>query len=259
MRIAVADDEEYLLKHLEITVSEVLPDAEVFAFSSPSLLLETAKHTKFDIVFLDIQMPGFTGLELAKELNNINDKLNIIFATGYDYYKSDAIDLFASGYITKPVTKAKIEEQIKHLRYNIIPAKRVYAQTFGNFTLFIDGKPISFPREKVQMAIAYLIHRRGSLVNKKELSSVLFDDGVYDANRRSYMSKICSEIEKVFESYNLTGLINKNSRDLSINAQLIDCDLYDYLDHKPGAKDKYKGEYMNQYSFGEEIIGLLED
>jgi len=257
MKIAVADDEEILLAHLQRTVKEVLPEAEVMAFYDTAALLETAKNTCFDIAFLDIQMPGLTGIELAKELIKLNEKVNLIFVTGYDGYQAEAMNLFASGYVKKPLTKEKVEQQLRHLRYPIPTEKRVYAQTFGNFTLFIDGKPVPFSREKSQMAVAYLIHRRGSLVSKKELSAILFDDGVYDENRRSYLSKLCSDIQKKFEAYGLPELIERTPSALSVNRALLDCDLYDYLDGKSDSAGEYCGEYMSQYSFGEEMIPLL--
>lgn len=258
MRIAVADDEQILLAHLQNTVKEAIPNAEVMAFSNTAALLEEEKSTCFDIAFLDIQMPGLTGLALAKELTKLHEKLNIIFVTGYDGYQAEAMDLFASGYVKKPITKDKVEQQLEHLRYPVAAKKRVYAQTFGNFTLFIDGKPASFSREKSQMAVAYLIHRRGSLVSKKELSAILFDDGLYDENRRSYLSKLCTDIQKTFEEYSIPELVKKTPSTLSINCNLLDCDLYDYLDGKSDAVRKYCGEYMSQYSFGEEMIPLLK-
>jgi len=258
MKIAVADDEQILLVHLQSTVKEALPSAEVMAFSDTASLFETAKNTRFDIAFLDIQMPGLTGIALARELTKLYEKMNIIFVTGYDGYQAEAMELFASGYVKKPITKEKVEQQLEHLRYPVTAGKRVYAQTFGNFTLFIDGKPVPFPREKSQMAVAYLIHRRGSLVSKKELSSILFDDGVYDENRRSYLSKLCTDIQRTLEAYGAAELLERTPSALSINCELLDCDLYDYLDGKSGAARKYRGEYMSQYSFGEEMIPLLE-
>jgi len=258
MRIAVADDEEILLEHLKETVKSVMPHSEVAAFSNPLGLLKAAGEKPFDIVLLDIQMPVMTGIALAKELTDLHKKTNIIFVTGFDGYQGEAMDLFASGYVKKPVTKEKLEIQLSHLRYPVTEEKRLYAQTFGNFTLFLDGAPMKFSREKSQMAVAYLIHRRGSLVSKKELSAILFDDGVYDENRRNYLSKLCTDIQKTFAAYGVPELLNRMPSALSVNCELLDCDLYDYLDGKSGAARKYRGEYMSQYSFGEGMIPLLK-
>ena len=258
MKIAVADDEEILLNYLENTVKTALPQAEVIPFSDTAELLEAAGKTQFDIAFLDIQMPGMTGIELARKLIGCYEAINIIFVTGYDGYQGEAMDLFASGYVRKPVTVELIEEQIRHLRYPVSEEKRAFARTFGNFTLFIDGEPVRFTREKCKMAVAYLVHRRGSMVNKKELSCVIFEDGIYDEKRQSYLSRISLDIQRTFERYNLPDLLIRTPNELGINVKLLSCDLYDMLNGKPKADCQYYGEYMMQYSFGEAMMPILD-
>ncbi|HBL41101.1 MAG TPA: hypothetical protein DDY98_05855 [Ruminococcaceae bacterium] len=259
MRIAVADDEELLLIYLVRLLNELLPDAEIDSFSGASVLLESAKIKQYDIVFLDIQMPGMTGVDLAGKLKTFCPKLNIIFVTGYDGYQGDAMNLFASGYIRKPATKEKLRVQLNNLRYPIEKeGKRVFAQTFGSFTLFADGKPVRFKRKKSQQLIAYLVHRRGSVISRKELSSVLFDDGVYDANRISYISKLCADVQTTLNELDVTDLVQSTPSGLSINVNALDCDLYDMLNGKSDAAQKYNGEYMAQYEFGEETVSALD-
>lgn len=258
MRILVADDEQILLTHLCRLVSEILPDAEISAFSNGKSILESAKENKYDIAFLDIQMPEMNGIELAKELKNTNNKMNIIFVTGYDGYQGDAMDLFASGYIKKPATSQKIQEQLENLRYPVASAKkRIYAQTFGVFTLFIDEKPILFSRAKSQEVFAYLIHRRGSVVSKKEISCAVFDDGIYDSNRMSYMSKLCTDMQNTLKSHGADNLILTSSKGLAVNISQLDCDLYSYLKNNGNSRTDYNGEYMSQYSWADEFQPVI--
>lgn len=166
------------------------------------------------------------------------------------------MDLFASGYIKKPATKEKIQAQLDNLRHPVLPEKkRIFARTFGNFTLFVDGNPVTFARAKSHEIIAYLIHSRGSVISKKELSCIIFDDGNYDANRISYMSKLCADIHQTLSDLNAEDLFNISSKGLSINPDLLDCDLFDYLS---GSSSQYFGEYMNQYSWAEEFKPMLK-
>lgn len=254
MKIVVADDEQILLMYLEKLISDLLPDAEIFSFSNTKAVLESAKENKFDIAFLDINMPGITGIKLAKELKNLNNKINLIFITGYDGYQSEAMEMFASGYIKKPATKEKIKNQLDNLRYPIeAQRKRIFAKTFGNFTLFIDGTPITFARSKTQELLAYLIHNQGSFVSKKELSCIIFEDGIYDSNRMSYMSKLYSDLQNVLKSHDAENLIISSTKGLAICKDMLDCDLFDYLKGSEEAKLQYMGEYMNQYSWSEDM------
>lgn len=64
------------------------------------------------MAFLDIDMRGTNGMELAKRLKENQPKINIIFVTGYSEYMGDAFSIHASGYVLKPPTKEKIELEI---------------------------------------------------------------------------------------------------------------------------------------------------
>ena len=97
MRILCVDDEQLMLKMLEMAVKEARPDAEVTAYRKQADLLEDARKNGCDIAFLDIHMRGMNGVELAKELKMVNPRMNIIFVTGFSEYTGDAMRLHASG------------------------------------------------------------------------------------------------------------------------------------------------------------------
>jgi len=117
LKIVTIDDSEPALNLLTESVKEAQPSAEVFAFSKPSELLDFAAQNIFDIAFIDIQMWGMNGLQLAERLKNYNPKVNIIFVTAYSEYASDAFNLYPSGYVLKPVSKESIKREIDNLRH----------------------------------------------------------------------------------------------------------------------------------------------
>ena len=86
-------------------------------------LIADAKENGCDVAFLDIHMRGMTGVQVAKKLKEINPKLNIIFVTGFSEYKGEAMDMKASGYIMKPVTKEEVAQELEELRFPIVPKK----------------------------------------------------------------------------------------------------------------------------------------
>ncbi len=135
MKILCLDDEPLALKMLQISIEKVKPDAQVLAFSKQKELIAEAEANGCDIAFLDIHMRGMTGVEVAKKLKEINPKMNIIFVTGFSEYKGDAMDMKASGYIMKPVTKEEVAAELEELRFPIIPKSNVLlrVQCFGNF------------------------------------------------------------------------------------------------------------------------------
>ena len=138
MRILCLDDEERALEMLEMCVKKAKPDADVWSFDDQEALLEDAAEYGCDVAFLDIHMRGMTGVEVAKRLKDINPKMNIIFVTGFSEYKGDAMDMKASGYIMKPVTKEDVERELNDLSYpSMLPKKDALlkVQCFGNFFL----------------------------------------------------------------------------------------------------------------------------
>ena len=133
MRILACDDERIPLELLTEAIREARPEAELIGFSDPAELLAFAEHSRADVAFLDIQMYGITGLELAKRLKDLMPDINIVFVTGYSQYAGEAFHLRASGYVMKPTTKEMIEDELDNLR-NPVPEKqtaKLLVQCFG--------------------------------------------------------------------------------------------------------------------------------
>lgn len=250
MRIICVDDEPLALEMLTQAIEEAIPDADLHPFRKQSELLDDARENGCDIAFLDIHMRGMNGVELAKNLKQINPKMNIIFVTGYDEYTGDAMRLHASGYILKPVTKEKIEEEISDLRFPIVPKNDALlkVQCFGNFDVFTpDGTPVHFERSKSKEVFAYLVHRHGSSCTIKEIAAALFEDMPYDSKQQSYIQKIISAMMKSLKKVGAAKAVNKSYNSLSVNVSTLDCDYYRFAELDAGAVNAYQSEYMSQY------------
>lgn len=88
---------------------EQIPELEIIkAFNDPQKLLDEVPKLDFDLCISDIEMPGIDGLTLA---NLLKDKM-VIFTTAYKNYAAEAFDIDAVDYITKPVTKERLEKAI---------------------------------------------------------------------------------------------------------------------------------------------------
>ena len=116
MRIAVCDDN---LSEQE-QVMEALRDwdptrgAETF-FTGASLVEAAGKAPPFDIVFLDIYLPGEDGMEIARTLKNISDETEVVFVTTSESHAVPAFSLNALHYLVKPVTAEGIIEAFRRL------------------------------------------------------------------------------------------------------------------------------------------------
>ena len=78
--------------------------------------VSTIKRLKPDVVFLDIQMPGLTGFEVARRLLDAETPSHIIFVTAYDQHAIEAFEVNAVGYLLKPVDPARLEVTLERAR-----------------------------------------------------------------------------------------------------------------------------------------------
>ena len=75
MRFLAVDDENIQLLKLVDCIKEVAPNNEVVTFHNPLQVLDYVKENPAEVAFLDIEMPGMNGVELAKKLKEINPSI----------------------------------------------------------------------------------------------------------------------------------------------------------------------------------------
>ena len=83
MKYIVLDDEIIAADYLAELIKENDNNASVTVLNNPVKALEISFKEKFDVCFIDIQMPGLNGIEFAGELKKVYPKTNFIFVTGY--------------------------------------------------------------------------------------------------------------------------------------------------------------------------------
>lgn len=95
MRILICDDEERYLNEIRLHTEEYLRSHNIKAELITSLdakeIMDSA--TSYDLAFVDIEMPEFDGITLAKELKKRNNKVILFFVTNFEEYQDDAMDL----------------------------------------------------------------------------------------------------------------------------------------------------------------------
>ena len=254
MKIVAVDDELMMLEDLVDTIHKVRPEAQVDSFQFPSKLLEFVKQTDtIDIAFLDVEMPKMNGIETAKEIKKIFPKVNIIFVTGYDKYMKDAFALHSSGYVTKPFTEQSIRKELDNLRNPLteeVPTG-LAAQCFGTFEITMDGEPLKFERSKTKEMLAYLVDRHGASVTSGELCAVLWEDKDVDKGTNHYLQVLKKDLIDTLKAIHQEDFFQYSRNEYRIDPMMLKCDYYDYLDNKPEGVWSYNGEYMTQYSWGE--------
>ncbi len=259
MKILVADDEPLILEVLTDTIREAKPEAEIYDFYDTNKLMTFIEGNKCDVAFLDIEMGVMSGIEVAKKLKIMYPEINIIFVTGYNQYMLTAIKMRASGYLLKPATKEDVLNELENLRNPVYVGEdnKLVVKCFGNFDVFVNGKSVNFKRSKTKEMLAYLIDRCGSNVTSGELRAILWKDVDKDENTGVYLQKLKKDLITSLSEVGMRDVFVNSWNNYSVNTEKISCDYYDFLDDKPAGIRAYNGEYMSQYSWGEEKNSIL--
>lgn len=146
MRALIAEDEPILAATLTRALQRLWPELEIVATCPNGAdALAQALALQPEVLFLDIKMPGMTGLEAAEELadrwNGERPFPQIVFVTAYGDYALDAFEQAAADYVLKPVNDARLGKTIERLRQRLAAedAAGGLAQLLGQMRAFLPA------------------------------------------------------------------------------------------------------------------------
>ena len=256
----IVDDEPYICEDLAYELEHLLPaDSKLHMANNAQEALAIARTTPIYIAFLDVDLPGMNGLELAKVIEEENLARNIVFVTGYPDYSLEAWNTQASGFLVKPVQRQKLEACLKKLRNPSgaeVPAAEpdmLNIHCFGIFDVTFQNKPLHFKRRKAKELLAYLVDRRGATVTPGDICFALWEeDDIYD--KTAYIRVLASDLRRVLARIGQEHVFFHTRNCYGLDVSKVKCDYYDYL---AGDKHAFKQEYMSQYSWADETLGAL--
>ncbi len=254
MKILVADDEYLARLRLISKIKQVLPYAEISDFETAEEAYEFAKANDVDIAFLDIEMGVVSGMDLAKRLKDVKPNCNVIFCTGFSEYMSDAFDIAASDYLTKPISVEKIQHALNNLRHPIgesKPEHKLFVRCFGAFEVYWKGEPYVAIKNKAKELFAFLVDRHGSLCVPSEITEYLWED-CSDVNFRKRKKELIDALEEIGQG----DVIINGWGKIGVAEDKILCDYYEFV--KGSTEHPYGGEYMTQYNWAFEKQNLLD-
>ncbi len=116
-KCVVAEDESLLREALLEQLIKAWPNLEIVAACDDGAsALEAIIEHQPDVVFLDIRMPGLSGIEIAEAMKDNSPHTQIVFVTAYDQYAIDAFDKGAVDYLLKPVTYDRLSATVQRLQ-----------------------------------------------------------------------------------------------------------------------------------------------
>ncbi|XHS78802.1 LytR/AlgR family response regulator transcription factor [Burkholderiaceae bacterium UC74_6] len=126
----VAEDEETLRHELVEQLSRLWPELSVVGEAADGIqALQLVEQHQPDVLFLDIQMPGATGLEVARQ---VGGRSHVVFLTAYDQYAVAAFDQGAVDYVLKPLQTARFFTAISRVKQRLAGPVAEYATHVGH-------------------------------------------------------------------------------------------------------------------------------
>ena len=155
--------------------------AELFA-TAEAFLFHYAEHKDYDILLLDIEMPGMDGVTMARRIRKENETVQIVFITGYSEYISEGYEVAALHYLMKPVNTDKLHQVLDRAADKLKRNERC-------LTLELSGEVVRLPLYQIRWAEVrqnYLtIHAKADYTVKMTLSELenRLDDCFFRAGR----------------------------------------------------------------------------
>ncbi|OIP55747.1 MAG: DNA-binding response regulator [Helicobacteraceae bacterium CG2_30_36_10] len=136
MKILIVDDEELARARL-LRMLKTLDFSDICEATNANEAIEAVKKEKYDVVFLDINMPQTSGLELGYELKYLDEAIAIIFQTAYEEHALKAFDIGAVGYLVKPYSLEQVKHSVERLKLEKIEEKdlRILSKSGDNYLL----------------------------------------------------------------------------------------------------------------------------
>ena len=125
IKVVIVDDEPYSRDELKFLL-EGYPETEIIGEGdSGEMGLELVITTNPDVVFVDIEMPQMSGMELAEKIKMLKKVPLLIFATAYPDYAAKAFRVKALDYLLKPFDEEQLEETMKRIKEHIYVGKKI--------------------------------------------------------------------------------------------------------------------------------------
>ncbi|MBP0726112.1 response regulator [Bacillus sp. RG28] len=229
IRIALIDDEEHALDMLEILLLDIGIVNIIGKFTNPFHALDEMDRMDVDAVFLDIEMPGMKGLELARKIRELHKDIQIIFTTAHSDHAVEAFDIQSTDYLLKPISRERLKKAVSRLKER--PTSKilryVYGQCLNRFQIHISGdvhKPVQWRTSKEKELCAFFIHHYGKVIDREVIINELWPELNYE-KARAYLYTCISYLRKTFQAHDILAEIKKVGKGYILEIEHFICDV----------------------------------
>ncbi|MCC5891172.1 response regulator [Exiguobacterium sp.] len=238
MRTILIEDEPHILRMMERIIQTEPTFKWMGSFNDPIKALAFLETQDVDLVFLDIEMPHMSGLDLAKKLPPTTQ---VVFTTAHSRYAVEAFDVQATHYLLKPITEEMIQDLIPRVmkRHESILQSEQHRtctiQCLDNFSVKTqDGDLVKWPTQKTEELFAYLIYHRDKVVNKWIIAETLYPEIDEPQRALHNVYNLVYRLKKTLADYDLSISVQTINNGYSLHLdEVCGCDYHDWLDANP--------------------------
>lgn len=252
MKVIYVDDEKPALDNFRFTVANFPEIGELHLFQDGNEAIEFAESNAVDVAFLDMEMPGIHGLNLAKALKERNSNIRIVFVTAYSRYALDAWSVDATGYLLKPYTAADIRKELAKCAYKPLPSQKVVIRTMPRLSVTVNGIPLRISGGKTRELLALLVDRGEEGFTTGEGIACLWPEKDNNAGAKSLLRMTYKRLLNVLDEAGAGDIIGSSENRRFLKTDEVECDLYRILAGDEQAAKNYNGRYLEEYSWAEE-------
>ena len=154
LRAMIVDDEAPARSELRYLLEQTGKIGLISEASSVRSAIEMLMENRIDVVFLDISMPGASGIQLAEALHKLKNPPAVVFVTAYSDHAVEAFDVDAVDYLMKPVEEERLDRAIDKVLSRVKPVAEPKGGSMERIPVEKGGRKVLIPVEQVRYIMA---------------------------------------------------------------------------------------------------------
>ncbi|WP_168120404.1 response regulator [Paenibacillus sp. HB172176] len=288
MRVVVIDDDKAMLTVMKRRLARIDGVEVAASMRQVSHARDYFRRDSADLAFIDIEIAGDNGLQLARELRESHRDLDIVFVTSHKEYALDAFDSYPLDYMIKPISTERLTETVERARRKrqgqrasegeAIEGKQMIIQGMGGLTVADwQGGEVKWISSKSKELFALLLLNRGKEVSRSVIIERVFPDMPLN-NSNAYLHTAMYQLRKALTAQGLKQMVISHYDQYRLDLTKAEVDYIDFENklralgdiHESNMEDAlaleqlYKGELFGEQSYlwavqEQERLGYLYD
>lgn len=234
IRAVLVDDEQLALQHMKKKLGELGTIEVIHTFSNAESFLIDMEQLDFQVIFLDIEMPGLNGLDLARIIKEWNKNIFIVFVTAYRDYAIQAFELHSIDYLLKPILKYRLEKTVIRIQEQLqltgkspmsvestLPNLKI--NCFDEFIVYFQDEPIKWKTAKSKELFAFLISNLQTYINRDTIIDQLWPEHDYKKAKIQLHTSM-SHLRKLLDSIGYEQVIIFSNQSYALELDTLQCD-----------------------------------